>query len=253
MDRRESEFAVALLEADRTPPRGIVVPSGASVAQRFAVYRNNVVAGLVNALQSRFPVVAELVGEAFFKAMAQNFLVASPPRSPLLFLYGEAFPAFIEGFAPAADLPYLPDVARLEMARGRAYHAADAKPLAADAYASLTPDALETTTLILHPSVELLVSRFPILSIWQAHQGRDRPSIAMWDAEAALIVRPELDVMEHRLPDGGFAFISALAGGASFTQAAAVAAKAAEQFDLVQNLALLIEARAGIGLRAVRS
>ncbi len=250
---RESEFAAALLEADRAPPHGIIVPSGASVARRFAVYRNNVVAGLVSALESRFPVVAELVGDAFFRAMAQNFAVANPPGSPLLFRYGEAFPAFIEGFGPAAGLPYLADVARLEMARGRAYHAADARPLSADAFASLTPKALETATLILHPSVQLLSSRFPALSIWQAHQGPDRPGVAAWEPEAALIVRPELDVMEYRLPAGGFAFVSALAGGASFTQAAALAAEAVGQFEPMHSLALLIEARAGIDLRLARS
>ncbi len=254
MDMRESEFAAALLEADRTPPRGLVVPSGASVARRFGVYRNNVVAGLVSALESRFPVVATLVGQAFFRSMAQAFAVANPPVSPLLFLYGEAFPAFIEGFAPAGSVPYLADVARLEMARGRAYHAADVKPMPADAFASLAPAMLETTTLKLHPSVELLASRFPVLSIWQAHQGRElRPSLRTWEPQAVLIVRPELEVVEHRLTAGGFAFVSALAAGASFTRAAAIAAGEAPGFDPMQNLALLIGARVGIGLRAARS
>ena len=54
---------------------------------------------------------------------------AEPPRSPLLFQYGGSFADFIAGFAPAAPLPYLRDMARLEYAQGLAYHAADREPL----------------------------------------------------------------------------------------------------------------------------
>jgi hypothetical protein len=41
------------------------------------------------------------------------------------------FPDFIEQFEPASSVPYLADVARLEMLRVRAFHAADADPLTA--------------------------------------------------------------------------------------------------------------------------
>jgi hypothetical protein len=252
MNQLEAAFATSLLSPELAPPRGLVAPPGAGIARRFAVYRNNVVAGLVRALESRFPVVAKLVGDAFFKAMAQSFAVANPPRSPMLFRYGEAFPSFIEDFAPVDGIPYLADVARLELARGRAYYAADARPLPPTAFSSLPQEALGATTLILHPSVELLTSTFPIISIWQAHRGGERPVLSTWEPEAALVVRPELDVELHRLPPGGFAFIAALAGRASFTKAATMAAKEVPDFDPVQNLALLIDARIGVDLAAVR-
>ena len=126
--------------------------------------------GLVRALETRFPVVERLVGEEFFRAMAQVFVTEDPPRSPILFRYGSTFPGFIEKFAPAADVPFLADVARLELARGRAYHAADALPLPAEEFAMLDANKLASTGVRLHPSTELLTSSFPIVSIWRAHQ-----------------------------------------------------------------------------------
>ena len=93
----ESSFAQALLDPERPVPRGI------SPARRFSVYRNNVVAGLVKALASRFPAVERIVGEEFFAAMARAFVVARPPRSAVLASYGEEFADFIAAFAPARE------------------------------------------------------------------------------------------------------------------------------------------------------
>ena len=67
--------------------------------RRFAVHRNTVAASLIEALQARFPVVQRLVGEDFFRAMARAFVALEPPSSPLLFLYGESFAAFIARFS----------------------------------------------------------------------------------------------------------------------------------------------------------
>jgi len=41
---------------------------------------------------------------------------ATPPTSPLLFEYGRDFPAFIEGYEHAQDMPWLADTARIERA-----------------------------------------------------------------------------------------------------------------------------------------
>ncbi len=122
----QASFATALLDAGKPVPEGVTSHTADRPARRFAVYRNNVVAGLVKALGTRFPALSRIVGEEFFNAMARVFVIAHPPRSPLLMTYGDDFPDFIADFEPAAELPYLADVARLEAARTRAYHAADA-------------------------------------------------------------------------------------------------------------------------------
>jgi hypothetical protein len=196
-----SAFHAALWR--ETAPEGLIAPDPSEVARRFAVYRNNVHHGLTRALAARFPVVEQLVGGEFFTAMARLFIAASPPRDPVLLAWGEAFPAFLDAFPPLAHLPWIGDVARLELARGRAYHAADAAPPAPETLAVAHPERL---CLVLHPSVELFASPHPVVRIWQAHQpgatpgaplgaGPDHALIAR-AADFAVIVAP-LDAATH--------------------------------------------------------
>ena len=231
----EASFAQALLDPERPLPDGI------SPARRFSVYRNNVVAGLVKALASRFPAVKRIVGEEFFTAMARAFVVARPPRSAVLASYGEEFADFIAAFEPARDLAYLADVARIEAARTRAYHAADATPVGAGEFAALDVDAVAGLRLTLHPSAEIIRSAHPIVTIWAMNSGeRALSPIDDWCGEDALVARPSLDVEVRLLPQGGAAFLLALAEKRTLGEAADVALAECSEFDLTGNLAGLI-------------
>ena len=234
-------FADALLNADRPIPHGVIAHNAASCARRFGVYRNNVISGLVKALRSRFPVVEKIVGDEFFVAMARVFVTAQPPHSPLLAAYGDDFPAFVATFEPARELSYLADVARLEAARTRAYHAADAAPVAADRFAALDSEVAGDLRINMHPSAEIVRSPFPIVTIWAMNSGEQKLApIENWYAEDALVARPYLDVQVRTLPPGGAAFLLALAAGWPFGEAAQAALADDPDFDLTCNLAGLI-------------
>lgn len=243
-----ARFGEALLDPDMPPPPGLSARCG-SVERRFAIYRNNVTVSLVDALASRFPVTQALVGEPFFRAAATRFVRAHPPRSPLLMRYGDDWPAWLERFAPAASVPYLADVARLEAARSRAFHAADAAPLGVAPFAGLAPETIGAVRITLHPSLELVVSRWPVVSIWRAHQPGGPPfaEIALNRAEEAAIVRPEQSVEVHRLAAGGAAFLQGLADGRTIGEAAEDAGRV-DGFDLAACLALLIGGGLAIAL-----
>jgi hypothetical protein len=245
----EAAFAEAVLDPASAAPLDVVAPGGGDAARRFSVYRNNVVVGLVDALARRFPVVERVVGAEFFRAMARLYVTVQPPRSPLLFRYGDTFPAFVERFPPAASLPWLADLARLELARGRAYHAADVVPLASAAFAGQTTEDLTRVGVRLHPSVTLISSPYPIVSIWKAHDAGAKPNAPSWMAEAALVARPALAVEVRLLPPGGYRFLISLSERASLARAAELAAAEAPDFDPVRNLALLIESRIAVELR----
>ena len=237
----ETSFAEALLNAGRPIPHGITAHHAAVPARRFAVYRNNVVASLVKALKSRFAVVEKIVGEEFFAAMARVFVKEQPPRSPLLATYGDDFPAFIAGFEPARGLAYLADVARLEAARTRSYHAADATPLGAEHFTTLDADAVGDIRIDMHPSAEVVRSAHPILTIWAMNSGeQELVPIENWRGEDALVSRPYLEVEVRALPPGGAAFLLALAAGRRLCEAAEAALADDPDFDLTGNLAELI-------------
>jgi hypothetical protein len=186
-------------------------------------------------------VVEKIVGEDFFAGMAVDFARQQPPRSPLLARYGDAFPAFVAAFAPAREIPYLADIARLEIARTRAYHAADAAPLGVGHLATLDAETVAGIRIALHPSTEIVRSSHPIVTIWAMNSG-ERPlaPIADWRGEDALVVRPGLEVEIRALPPGGAAFLLALAAGRPLGAAAEAALAEDADFDLTVNLAGLI-------------
>lgn len=237
-------FAEALLEPEQACPPGLITWNASDPARRFAVYRNNVIVSLVDALADTFAVTQDLVGEAFFRAMARVFAYTNPPTSRLLVFYGETFPEFIERFPPAASLPYLADVARLEFLRVRAYHAADVAPVRSEDIVAVLADEdkLPDLGLALHPSLAVLDSAGAVVSLWAVHQGvGDLATLVPDVPETALVVRDGLDVEVMSIPRASGVFIKALKRGATLGDAMALAQRSDPDFDATLPLALLIQ------------
>jgi len=240
---RQDLFARALLAPDPTCPEGLFSRNGADPASRFAVYRNNVHSSLINALADGYPVVLQLVGDEFFRAMALVYAQASPPTSPLLNEYGSDFADFIQRFGPAASVPYLADVARLERLRVKAYHAADAQPMDQQTVINCLQQqsSLGELSLQLHPSVSTLNSAYAVVALWAAHQ--TTASMSTLDplhSQSALVLRNGLEVEVFSIDNGSAVFINSLNNGWPLEMAMAYALDAASEFDLHQCLALLI-------------
>ncbi|MDJ0928179.1 MAG: DNA-binding domain-containing protein [Gammaproteobacteria bacterium] len=245
----QNDFAAALRNPDATLPPGIRDGRGAPRARRFAVYRNNHFVSLIDALADAYPVVQRLVGDEFFRAMAKVFVATNAPRSPVMLEYGAGFAEFLDEFEPVAQLPYLADVARLEWAWLSSYHAADADGIDATSLTVLLPTQVDVLQLQFHPAAQLVCSRWPILSIWEANvvdegDGQIKPDAG---PESVLLNRPRESVDVRRLPPGGGAFIQQLMNGLNLAAAAALATKARSDFDLPGNLQGLLESGAVIG------
>lgn len=240
----QSLFAAALLDPEAALPAGLVDPLGRPAPRRFAVYRNNVAGSLTRALEAGFPTVRKLVGDAFFAAAALVFLRAHPPRSRMLMLYGNAFPAFLEEFQPVAHLEYLPDVARLDLALRHSYHSADSQPLREAQFQRLLGADISDLRLTLAPALRLLRSDWPVVSIWAAHQAEGGASPRP-GAEDALILRPEFDPRPHQLPTGGHEFVTGLLDSRTLGESLDLAGPG---LDLAAVLGLLISGRAIIGV-----
>lgn len=240
----QGHFAAALLKPVPACPPGLTVWNGSDPAHRFAVYRNNVIVSLIDALADTFAVTQELVGEAFFRAMARQFAYANPPSSPLMAFYGEAFPDFVERFPPAAGVPYLADVARLEFLRVRAHYAADLTPVRPEAIAALLNDDEAPAPLVLqiHPAVGVLDSPAAVVSLWSAHQvtGSFAPLIPD-TPETALVLRSGLHVEVMSIPRAAGVFIDALRRGLALNRSLAEGQSVDTDFDASLPLGLLLQ------------
>ena len=209
------------------------------------VYRNTVTAGSVDALASIFPTVSALVGEAWFRAAAARFARVTPPTRPSMLDYGEAFPAWLGTFPPAADTPYLGLVAHIDWLWWEAHFAGDSDTLSFSAIAALDACDLDGCTLKLHPAVRLARFDQTLASLWLAHQ---TPALSVDGfqiedrAEYLLLTREGLIVRSRLIDAETYAFMSACAEGASILVAAARAVETSPTTSLPDVLRTGLEA-----------
>ena len=228
-------------------PAGLLARHPDEVERRFAVYRNNVAVSLTEALATRFPVIRRLVGEAFFAAMARLYAETDRPKSPVLAEWGAAFAAFLEGFPPLAGYPYLGDVARIEFARGRAFHAADRPPVDPAALLGADPDRVR---LVLHPSVTLLKLAHPAVSIWARNQPGGEGVALASGPETALILRDAgFQVPVRAVTPGDAAMVRAILSGDCLSLAASAGQVSEAGHDPQPLLISLMQAGAIVDAR----
>ncbi|WP_348541065.1 DNA-binding domain-containing protein [Thalassococcus arenae] len=233
----QADFRAALLDAAQPVPAGLTDGAGQPAGRRYAVYRNNVAVSLREALAEGFPAVQRLIGEENFARVAGLFLRREPPVSPLMMHYGAGFPDFLARFEPLKKIGYLADVARLELALRRSYHAADATPADAAMLQALDEDRLLRTRMTIAPAVQVIGSAWPLLAVYRYTMtpGRPKPQPR---AEDVIVLRPEFDPEPHLLPPGGRGFVTALTRGGTF---GAALDAAGDEFELGPVLSLLLQ------------
>lgn len=206
--------------------------------ERMAIYRNTVFANYRNALGATYPVVRQLVGVPFFNAAVDAHVLAHPSTGGDLNVYGDRFGDFLASYPHAKDLPYLPDVARLEWAVDEASRAADIDGTPAQVLADLAAvpgGEVARQHFTLDPSCRLIASDYPVLRIWHVHQpGFDGDvHVEFGVGKDWLLVRREAGlVVVERLSAADFAWLQALAAHADLATALEAAVAADATFDL---------------------
>ncbi len=161
--------------------------SSAQAKSRLKVYQNSVGAIISDVLADFFPVVQQLVGEAYFNQLVRQYIALSPPQQGNMDAYGATFADFLA--ESGQPLEYLPDIARLEWLQHAALIAADEPQLTAQAFQNHTEFYL-THPLQLASCAVVLSSAYPVLTIWQMHnQNKVRELNSLNQAEIALICR----------------------------------------------------------------
>ena len=241
----QTEFAAHLFDPEANAPTGVVDPDGSPAPKRYSVYKNNVVVSYLEALAAAYPACKNLVGEDFFNAIGRAYLNATPPNSQLMILFGEGYSEFLKGYEPAQQIPFLPDVAKLERAWRLAYHSADIAPISPEKLGSIPPETLGDAQIQFLPSVAIIASHFPVHALWQAASNMQALNdIDPSKGETALIVRPDLEVMTHNIESSFGPAIQALLKGDTLNEAAEIGMATNVNFDFSAMLTVLIQSGA---------
>jgi putative DNA-binding protein len=188
---------------------------------RLALYRDNVLSGLADALAALYPACAALVGAEFFGALTRRFAREVPSRSPDLCDYGAELGDFLERFEPVRALRYLPDVARLEWALHRARHSPVSEPLETARLAALFAERSGALRLRLAPGTALLASPWPIDRIHAAAQPGAEGTVSLDEGAVALVVaREPTGARLARVAAAELAVLAACARGETLEEAA---------------------------------
>lgn len=252
--REQAAFAAALLDPSRPEPDGLARWQGGRATRRFAVYRNNVVVTLIEALRAQFPAVARLMGEHGFSLLARRYVSLHPPLSPVLHTYGATFADYLRQEPALWRLAFIADVAQIEYAYLCAYHAPEAVPLAMAALTAVQAQRLEDVRFDWHPSALLIRSDFPAFTILADNlRPEEPPARQLSIGEDGLVVRPGTAVNVRILAPGVYEFLSAIREGNTLGAAADQGAEAAADFDLTHALSVLMGEGCVTGLRAVET
>jgi uncharacterized protein (UPF0276 family) len=235
LDALQADFSGALFDSGMEA--GLLPRLRHASAARLGIYRGNLTVTWDKVLSAAFPVLRQLVGEEFFSALARAFGMAHPSDNPDLNQFGAGFAAFLARFEHVADLPYLPDMARLEWIMHRTHYAPAAPAHGAASLAAFTPEQFEAARFALHPAAALFASPWSVVPLWQAHQEGAAPFPQQMDAPSrAVIARPHWKTALHPVGAAEHAALSALANGEAMGAALDAAFALDEQMDVAAYL-----------------
>lgn len=215
-----ASFQGELARAIRDPDHN---PTGFGAAG-LSVYRNTCAKGLVDVLRANFPTVERIVGEEWFSACARVFIADHQPSCPVLATYGAAFRDFLRTFEPAANVPHLADVAKVDRLWTQCHFAPDGPPMDPASLRAMDQDRLLGLSLRLHASTRIAWFDGPVATLWRLNRppaplpGQGGFSID-WRPEGIALCRPHGEVVAITLSAWQFAFLEACHAGRSFGDA----------------------------------
>lgn len=191
------------------------IPPGDSVEVRWDIYRGGYVARLAEAIENDFPATRRILGARAFESLVARYVRRCSPRSFDIGRAGDRLADFLATDPLAAELPFLPDLARLEWRLAEAFVAEDAEPLGWSALASPDPETVADTTFHLLPGTALIQTRWPLPALRSSQSQSDgEVSIPLDERLRTLLVhRVGLEVRSREVGAEDAAFLELAAGG----------------------------------------
>lgn len=134
----------------------------------LAIYRRNLQANAVRALQISYPTVLKLIGDELFAYAAERLLKMDPPNTGDWGMWGEGFPEQLRELSALSEFPYVIDIAQLDFLMHTLGREQDVN-VELSSMALLAEFELDQLKLVLNPGIKIFKSDYPVLDIYQAN------------------------------------------------------------------------------------
>ncbi|WP_108649560.1 HvfC/BufC family peptide modification chaperone [Dongshaea marina] len=167
LEQLQLEFAASLLDHASHISSRLGYPESRQ-QELLEVYRGNFIISLTEVLQASYPATQTMVGDEFFEAAARQFILQTPLEEGSVTHFGEGFGQFIATLPGLRDMPWLPELARLEWQL-------DAMSLAElpigdfpiQQLAQVKPQDYPKLKFHLSPACQLFSSTYGVASVWK--------------------------------------------------------------------------------------
>jgi len=234
----QEAFQRFLLQGDSEIVSQVVGTQRVPVETRLGIYGDAYRSRLIEALQSSFPILAELLGEADFHTLASKYVTAHESTFFSIRYYGDQLAEFLASDADYAKAPLLAELAKWEWAMAAAFDAADTEPIDTDALARVAPEDWAGLRFDWSPSVQILDLEWNVPDIWKAvteeQEQRPEPSLepARW-----LIWRRDLQIYFRRLAPEEAAAIAASMESQTFGELCVVLCEHLDESEAARHAA----------------
>lgn len=195
------------------PPRG-------TLEDRWAIYTSGYLARLVETIGHDYKAVRRVVGESSWRSLIARYLRACPPREHDIAREGRRLPEFLANDPLAAELPFLSDLARLELAMAIAFIAPDHAKLSWWGFVALGVEAASLERLRAVPGASVLRSAWPLSELRRLAEVHDRDVDVRIEgrAEAVLVWRRGWTATTRAVYPAEAAIAEAVIRGASLSE-----------------------------------
>ena len=209
--------------------------------ERLNIYRDTMHTAHTGALAQTYKSCEKILGEKYFKQIANKYFYEYPATNQNLNLYWQSFPLFLQHWGQnhteLSDYQYLPDLAQLELAYEQAYYAKDDPLFDFSSLAALSDDSQRQLRFKLSAALSILRSNYPIYEIWLANQEHDHSQEinAIHEPQYLCVAREDLKPIIHKIDHNNWWLIEKIQNHFSFTELGVLAAQ--EGIDIpLQNI-----------------
>ena len=216
--RLQEDFQNYLLTADGRVQTQVLGSAQVGATERLAIYADAYRLRLLEALDTDFPGLHALLGDAEFDAMGRAYIAAHPSPYFSLRWYGDRLSEFLRSTEPYSKYPAFAEMAEFEWAKNDAFDAAEDRVASIADMAAIPPAAWPGLRFRLHPSVRRLGLRWNVPTVWKADDaGAEPPTLECAEYPIAwLLWRQDLQTYFRSLSVHEAWGLDALRRGASF-------------------------------------